>query len=220
MLSYTDIHTHSLPKQPNVKRIRNFLSTEEHANRLAEEEYFSVGLHPWYINKLNISKEISYIQSLANEKSFVAIGETGIDKVIERDIAFQRLRFYELIELSEELKRPLIIHSVKGSNEVINAFKTLKPSQKWIIHGFNQRWSVAESFLENDIQLSFGSSLLKNETTREVFKKMPLGSYFLETNDSDDKIETIFAEAAILNELPLETIQLNLEQQFNQLFTR
>jgi TatD DNase family protein len=220
MLIYTDIHTHSLSKQRNVKRIRNFLSAEDHAKQSTEENYFSIGLHPWFINKLNISKEINYIQSLANEKSFVAIGETGIDKVIERDIAFQKLRFYELIELSEELKRPLIVHSVKGSNEVINAYKSTKPSQKWIIHGFNQRWSVAESFLENDILLSFGSSLIKNETTREVFKKMPLGSYFLETDESDDEIETIFAEAALLSELPLETIQFNLEQQFNQLFTR
>jgi pyruvate/2-oxoglutarate/acetoin dehydrogenase E1 component len=75
-------------------------------------------------------------------------------------------------------------------------------------------------FLENEILLSFGSSLLKNETTREVFKKMPLGSYFLESDESDDEIETIFAEAATLSELPLETIQFNLEQQFNQLFTR
>jgi TatD DNase family protein len=220
MLNYIDIHSHSLTKPSNVKRIHNFLSAEDHAKQLIEEKYFSIGLHPWYINKLNVSKEINYIQSLANEKSFVAIGETGIDKVIERDIAFQKLIFYELIELSEELKRPLIIHSVKGSNEVVTAFKTIKPSQKWIIHGFNQRWSVAESFLENEILLSFGSSLLKNETTREVFKKMPLGSYFLESDESDDEIETIFAEAATLSELPLETIQFNLEQQFNQLFTR
>lgn len=220
MLIYTDIHSHSINKQSNIKRIRNFLSAEDHAKQLIDETYFSLGLHPWYINKLNISKEINYIQSLANDKSFVAIGETGIDKVFERDIDFQKLRFYELIELSEELKRPLIIHSVKGSNEVITAFKTIKPSQKWIIHGFNQRWSVAESFLENDILLSFGSSLIKNETTRNVFKKIPLGSYFLETDESDDEIETIFAEAAFLSELPLETIQLNLEQQFNQLFTR
>ena len=220
MLNYIDIHSHSLTKQRNVKRIRNFLSSEEHAKQSTEETYFSIGLHPWYINKLTISKEINYIKSLTNEKSFVAIGETGIDKVVERDIAFQKLRFYELIELSEELKRPLIIHSVKGSNEVINAFKTIKPSQKWIIHGFNQRWSVAESFLENDILLSFGSSLLKNETSREVFKKMSLGRYFLETDESDDEIETIFAEAALLSELPIETIQLKLEQQFNQLFTR
>ena len=220
MLNYIDIHSHSLTKPSNVKRIHNFLSAEDHAKQLIEEKYFSIGLHPWYINKLNVSKEINYIQSLANEKSFVAIGETGIDKVIERDIAFQKLIFYELIELSEELKRPLIIHSVKGSNEVVTAFKTIKPSQKWIIHGFNQRWSVAESFLENEILLSFGSSLRKNETTREVFKKMPLGSYFLESDESDDEIETIFAEAATLSELPLETIQFNLEQQFNQLFTR
>jgi TatD DNase family protein len=220
MLNYTDIHSHSLTKPSNVKRIHNFLSAEDHAKQLIEEKYFSIGLHPWYINKLNVSKEINYIQSLANEKSFVAIGETGIDKVIERDIAFQKLIFYELIELSEELKRPLIIHSVKGSNEVVTAFKTIKPSQKWIIHGFNQRWSVAESFLENEILLSFGSSLRKNETTREVFKKMPLGSYFLESDESDDEIETIFAEAATLSELPIETLQFNLEQQFNQLFTR
>jgi TatD DNase family protein len=220
MLIYTDIHSHSIKKQSNIKRIRNFLSAEDHSKQLIDETYFSLGLHPWYINKLNIIKEINYIQSLANDKSFVVIGETGIDKVVERDIAFQKLRFYELIELSEELKRPLIIHSVKGSNEVITAFKTIKPSQKWIIHGFNQRWSVAESFLENDILLSFGSSLIKNETTRNVFKKIPLGSYFLETDESDDEIETIFAEAAFLSELPLETIQLNLEQQFNQLFTR
>jgi len=220
MLIYTDLHSHSIKKQSNVKRIRNFLSAEAHAKISTAEEYFSIGLHPWYIKLLDIRKEINYIQSLANEKSFVAIGETGIDKVIERDIAFQKLRFYELIELSEELKRPLIIHSVKGSNEVINAFHTIKPSQKWIIHGFNQRWTVAESFLENDILLSFGSALLKNESTRAVFKKIPAGSYFLETDESDDEIETIFAEAAFLSELPLETIQLNLEQQFNQLFTR
>ena len=128
--------------------------------------------------------------------------------------------FKAQILLSEEYQKPLIIHCVKSFQEVLLLKKEIKPQQPWIIHGFNKNSQVAASLIKNSCFLSFGKSLLKNEKLQDAFKEIPLENIFLETDDSEIAIETIYKKAAEIKNVTIGEIKKNIHQNFNKIFIK
>lgn len=59
-------------------------------------------------------------------------------------------------ELSETLRKPLILHIVKSFPEIIALRKQWKPTQPWIIHGFRGKPQLARELLAHGFHLSYG----------------------------------------------------------------
>ena len=59
-------------------------------------------------------------------------------------------------ELSETLRKPLILHIVKSFPEIIALRKQWKPTQPWIIHGFRSKPQLARELLAHGFHLSYG----------------------------------------------------------------
>lgn len=59
-------------------------------------------------------------------------------------------------ELSETLRKPLILHIVKSFPEIIAFRKQWKPTQPWIIHGFRGKPQLARELLAHGFHLSYG----------------------------------------------------------------
>lgn len=58
-------------------------------------------------------------------------------------------------ELSETLRKPLILHIVKSFPEIIALRKQWKPTQPWIIHGFRGKPQLARELLAHGFHLSY-----------------------------------------------------------------
>lgn len=123
---------------------------------------YSVGIHPWNVFELTCA-DLRMLRALAAEPQVVAIGECGLDAAmhsagISRSQLLSRqtelLRFH--IALSEELRKPLILHVVKAYSELIALKKELRPIQRWIVHGFRGRPELAKQLLSHGFTLSFG----------------------------------------------------------------
>ncbi|WBX74775.1 TatD family hydrolase [Tenacibaculum pacificus] len=153
-------------------------------------------------------------------KNCYAVGECGLDKLSKVNYTLQISIFKEHIKLSEEFKKPLIIHCVKAFQDILRLKKELKPTQKWIIHGFNKNSQIATDFIKNDCFLSFGKALLTSTKLQEVFLKIPLENIFLETDENTIKIACIYKKASDIKNIEIEKIEQNIHQNFNKIFKK
>ena len=145
----TDVHTHR--KDAGRDAIVNLsLDEEPVAGR-----YYSVGIHPWDAAGVTAEQK-DRVALLAENQAVIAIGEAGIDLVhepvapIEEQLAL--LRWH--IELSERLRKPLILHVVKGLEYVVGLRRTMRPVQMWIWHGFRGKQAMAEQLIAHGIHIS------------------------------------------------------------------
>ena len=143
--------------------------------------FYSVGIHPW---RLPASDDvIKLLESIALREDVLMIGECGIDKVRGGDLDEQVRVLRRHVELSEAVYKPLVLHCVKSSNEIIALRKRMRAVQPWVIHGFRSNANVARQLLDAGMFLSFGEHF-----NAEALKIVPSERLLVETDESTMKI--------------------------------
>ncbi|WP_439480837.1 TatD family hydrolase [Chryseobacterium aquaticum] len=173
-------------------------------NQIPPNFSYSIGIHPKDIDVDNIEMQFIWIRSMMFKNCF-AIGECGLDSFIEVDQKIQEEVFLRQIQLSNEFKKPLIIHCVRKFYEVISFRK--KSQQAMIIHGFNKKQSVAEDLLKNNFYLSFGKAVLYHLSLQETLKTVPLDKLFLETDNDDFNIEELYQKVSEIKKISIEQLK-------------
>ncbi|ARV07398.1 hypothetical protein BTO04_12175 [Polaribacter sp. SA4-10] len=212
---YFDIHTHSVSLDENVFSILN-----KYPNSSDFSNPFSIGIHPWFIQKATLEKELLIVEEKLELKNCFALGECGLDKMIEVDFNLQVVVFKKQVVLSEKYQKPLIIHCVRAIQEIIQLKKELQPKQKWIFHGFNKNLQVAEDVLKNGFVLSFGAAIIKNKKLQEVISEIPLDVVLLETDDSKITIKEVYQKLSEIKKIEVEALLKKIHQNFNKIFIR
>ncbi len=200
---FIDIHTHQ-----NIESDQNIFNVIVGKDQVPANTMFSLGIHPWYID--NEVEQLNFLNKelLKTNQNFLFIGECGLDKLIDTPLKVQLEIFEQQINISEQFKKPLVIHCVRAFNEVIVLKKQIKPAQEWVIHGFNRKWSIAEIVLNEGISLSFGYTYLDSEIGKQVFRNTPLNKIFLETDeDTMYTIEEVYILAASILSISLEELK-------------
>lgn len=156
--------------------------TSEECVRLAEKNeniFASVGLHPDDDEKFNIE---SY-RKLAEHSKVVSIGECGIDLYRRGKNDFERQKdlFIKQIELSLELKKPLMIHCREAHNEVIKILQEHK-SVYGNIHFFSGTWGQAQKYFDLGFTISFAGLITFSDQYDEIIEKAPLDKIMAETD--------------------------------------
>lgn len=181
-----DIHTHHPAPQPyGVVSVRFGADIPD----LMPGQLYSIGLHPWDTG-LELTADVwQTLEAVASSPQIVAIGESGIDIAAKGAPLFRQLNIFRRhIEMSESLKKPLIIHNVKAHDMIVGLHKELKPSQNWAIHGFRGKPQVATMLLRAGLYLSFGERF-----NPESLRCMPLDRILAETDESQLDINMIMA---------------------------
>lgn len=147
----------------------------------------------------------------------LAIGEAGLDKVCKTPWDLQIQAFQMCVQASEAFEKPLIIHCVRAYPEIIALKKAWKPRQKWIFHGFDKNLPTAAMLLRAGCSLSFGAALFHaNSHAAESLLATPEDRFFLETDDADLNIQTVYEKAAAVRGVPfsnlVELMQRNFEK--------
>ncbi|QCK14663.1 TatD family hydrolase [Mangrovivirga cuniculi] len=192
-----NIHSHDFPSEDFKDQVIYQVMAHEYET-LPDLPNLSIGIHPWHFEDQNIEDQWAKIEEWSGAENVVAIGESGLDYAINQDRKFQEEIFIRHIELSDQTKKPLIIHCVKAHNELVRVRKKTRAKQQWIVHGVNQKLKSLTSLLERDIILSFGKALLEDKSNaRKVIRELGIGSFLFETDDQENKlINTIYQEAA------------------------
>ncbi|HEY6914068.1 MAG TPA: TatD family hydrolase [Paludibacter sp.] len=188
---FVDIHTYT-KSQTQHASIRNLTLSEAEAFFSSNtEETVSAGIHPWHADDFT-EESICDIEKWLEDNRLVAIGECGLDKNSKASIEKQLFTFNKQVELSEQFKKPLIIHCVGCFNELFELKQSLKPQQLWIIHGFRGKPELAKQALKNGCALSFGSHF-----NPESVRVTPIEKLYIETDESDLSIDELYAQVAI-----------------------
>lgn len=180
----TDIHTHQLhPSHPAVRNL--FPEIAEAELSMHSSGLFSVGLHPWYAGN-NTADQLRLVEKWSHDPRVVLIGECGLDKHADASLQMQTEVLKHHIRLSEEVKKPLILHCVGCFNELLALARLLKPRQTWIIHGFRGKPELARQLLRAGCAISLGEHF--NPETAAV---IPPEKLFAESDESSLSFEKI-----------------------------
>ncbi|MEG1643146.1 MAG: TatD family hydrolase [Bacteroidales bacterium] len=208
---YTDIHTHRTP--PDTDYVLAIHSIHNLETKILPQYLYSSGIHPWYITENSTCEALDNLMKITLLPNVVAIGECGLDKLCKTPYQLQEKIFIQQAELSEEIKKPLIIHVVQSYNEIIALHKVINPTQQWIIHGFRGKDKTAEMLMRQGIYLSIGERF-----NPELPKAIAYDRIFVESDESCLPIETIYASAARAWSITAEQFAGSTEKLFRYVF--
>lgn len=178
----------------------------------------SYGIHPWYAEQFSFDF-LQKLEYLIQQPNCWAVGECGLDKLVRFDWNKQIQWFEKQIILSENYRKPLIIHCVKAIQELIVLKRKINPSQSWVFHGF-RKTGVTQQLLDEGFYLSIGAALLTDEKLQETVKNIPTERLFLETDDKEMNICLLYEQLAVIKKIPVEDIEKQLENNFEKVFDR
>jgi TatD DNase family protein len=211
-----NIHTHHPTLLPGLLEIESLYFGQ---NKKSTSPMCSVGLHPWYLEGIDLDLATLWLREQAISPGNRAIGEAGLDKACQIPWDLQVLAFQRCVEISESFKKPLIIHCVRAFSEVIALKKAWKPAQIWIFHGFDKNLPTTAMLLRKGCYLSFGAALFKPQShAAESLLASPADRFFLETDDAGITIEAVYERAAFLRGVGLKKLEDLMEENFLRFF--
>lgn len=208
---FIDIHAHRQLEQQDTVIIYSFAPG---LNELPPRNtLFSAGIHPWNMNKIDISESFLQITSLSKNQELRFIGESGLDSSIEIPLSEQEDLFLKHFELSESTKLPLIIHCVRQLSRLLEIRNKRRPRSSWIIHDFNGNQQMIEQCLRegsNKIYFSLGPRFFKSPHSKiaNSLKSLPLDRIFFETDDQEEiNVKMIYEEFAKRNQIEISSLK-------------
>ncbi|MNX28077.1 putative deoxyribonuclease YcfH [compost metagenome] len=213
-MEYFNFHTHQFTNQSNVLELVNQYPKDFDASI----PFYSIGIHPWYIDKNRIDEDLKIIEEKLQTHNCLAIGECGLDKRIEVPFDLQISVFEKQLELAEKFKKPVVIHCVAAFQEVMEIKKKMKINVPMIIHGFSKNNQLAEQLISSGFYLSFGKYLLKNPDLKTVFQNVPNDRFLLETDTIEESIQQVYELASEYKGLNLKELKEVISSNYRRLF--
>lgn len=184
-----------------------------------QNQFYSIGFHPWDITIEPYEKMIVSISNLAENPQVIAIGECGIDRSIETDTEVQKAVFLSQVEIAEKINKPLIIHAVKSYSDLLQIKKERKNTVPWILHGYKGTPQTTMQLSKAGFYFSLGKSLLKDEEKQnQSLKIIPLYNLFFETDKSTVHIDSIYIFAASVLGISVDKLKKAVFNNFQQIF--
>ena len=194
-MNFFDFHHHNFEKECGIFNLK--------FNDELPESIFSAGIHPQSIT-IGVEDEFLWLKEISKLSNCVAIGECGLDGLVDVEEKLQEVVFERQIYLANEIKKPLIIHCVRKFSRLSHFRKLSKVPM--IVHGFNKRKTIGDDLLKDDFYLSFGKSVLYNVNLQEFLKEFPLDRLFLETDSADFQIVELYQKVASLKNIEPEDL--------------
>lgn len=173
------------------------IDAASHAAMLALENEVSgfclamMGLHPCSV-KENYREELKIVRKYLEERSFIAVGEIGLDFYWDKTFLEQQYAaFHKQIEWALEYAIPVSIHSRNATEECIAVMGEYQKSflsgtqekLNGVFHCFSGTVEQAQKVIELGLYLGIGGVVtFKNAGLDKVLETVPLESLILETD--------------------------------------
>lgn len=211
MLPFLNIHTHCPDSRDDVLAVLCCEPVSFSSDRPPSACY-SVGIHPWRVG-VQSRAHLSAMAPLLQSGEVVAVGEIGLDKVCDADFNLQQQIFSLQLRMAACVQKPVVVHCVKAWDELLEMLSSVENLPPVIIHGFRGKPQLAEQLWRHGCFLSFGPKF-----NVETLKSMPLGVFFLETDDSASDIVELYTEVAALKNVRLDELKQIIADTWCRLF--
>lgn len=143
-----------------------------------------IGLHPGSV-KADNKEELAIMEQYLKQRTFIAIGETGLDYYWDLSFKNQQIEcFRTQIEWALEYKLPVVIHSRESTDDCITIIKEYTPrGLRGVFHCFGGTKEQAKAITDEGFYLGIGGVLtFKKSSLADVLEQLPLDQIVLETD--------------------------------------
>jgi TatD DNase family protein len=143
-----------------------------------------MGLHPCSVNEKWMD-ELKFIEDWLSRRSFCAVGEMGIDLYWDKTfMEEQKIVFKRQVELANQYKLPVVIHTRDSFDITIGLLQELKKEEPFgIFHCFTGNSEQAKRVIDMGFSIGIGGVVtFKNCGLDKVIPEMDLKHIVLETD--------------------------------------
>lgn len=194
-----------------VAMTAQFVNIHTHRPTGCGIELRTAGVHPWDADKEDVAALIPQLDEVQ------AVGETGLDFARGADRVQQLAAFRAQLALARGHKMPVVLHCVRAFGPVMQELAACQP-RAVIFHGFIGPPEQARQALAKGYYLSFGMRAFASPKTLEALRTTPLTQLFLETDDSDVRIEEVYARAAAVKDTTVEALKRATTENYERIF--
>ena len=211
-IPYVDIHTHRFPAPEGVFSL---YSCRFGTESLPGVGPYWCGVHPWDADRV-------LLECLDGLRSVPAagIGEIGLDFLPGRPDRFLQTEWFERqLAVARERSLPVMLHLVRAHAEGLAMLDRYgKGIPAVIVHGFIGSPELAGEYVRRGGMLSFGERALRSLKTTEAFRRMPLSSLFLESDDRETDMPGLYAGFARLRGMTEEDLKERVFENYLKVF--
>jgi len=190
------------------------------------------GLHPYRVAQHD-PEHLDELKRILATRDCVAVGECGLDyREGMADRELQHFYFTRQLEIAEEMSKPVVIHSVKATQHVIDILKRFS-GLRGMIHSYSGSYEQARQLHDMGFLLSFGGGITYHRASRlrQTVNRLPLSALLIETDAPDQVVAAhkgernepaylaqVFDTLCKLREEESETIATQLYENTAELF--
>ena len=141
----------------------------------------NLGLHPTYTEKFD---QLEDIKDQIRDENPAAVGEIGLDHhhVSDEDVMDrQRQVFREMLELAEELDKPVVVHSREAERECVKIISEYDLPGA-MLHCFNGSADLAEEAVEKGFKIGVTTQVLYSSRVQNIVERLEVDHLLLETD--------------------------------------
>jgi len=147
-------HLHTGQFVCNGTRPEDWLAVEKAASEDRRVVPF-FGVHPWFAAKLPVDW-YETLQNFLKRNPKSGVGEVGLDKARNVDLARQTEVLHRQLEIAGRLSRPLAFHCVRAWSDLVNILKRSLPAKTAVhVHSFQGSQQVLKDLLSLGAYISF-----------------------------------------------------------------
>jgi TatD DNase family protein len=162
----------------NFERNRRSLDLEE---GFPDTVVANIGLHPTFESDFDQLEDIK-AQIRGNDP--VAIGEIGLDHhhVTDQDVREEQEEvFRELLELAEELGKPVVVHTREAEKKSVDILDEYD-LEGVMLHCFNGKPELVEEAVSKGMKIGVTTQVLYSTRVQSIVEKLDISDIFLETD--------------------------------------
>lgn len=148
-----------------------------------DDMYVTIGYHPSEAS-ITTENDLKLLEDqIKKSTKVVGIGEIGLDYHYGKDdIDLQKDLFHKQMQLAEELKLPVVIHSRDATEDTINILKEF-PNVTGDIHCFSGSVETAKIYISMGYKIGIGGVVtFKNSNLYKVVESVGVDNILLETD--------------------------------------
>ena len=187
---YEEKVLNDIEEDPNFLCAITLSSNEEEAKRCkviatkSKKVFFAAGFHPENASDYT-PKSLKEIESIAQDKRCVAIGEVGLDyhytgfhKKLQKQILIDQ------INLAFKLKKPICIHCRDAAEDLYEILKANKEKLKFgfVVHCFSENADFAQKFKDLGAYFGICGNFTFKNYDSSIIKLLPLDKIMVETD--------------------------------------
>ncbi len=141
--------------------------------------YPALGIHPWNIEEKEVERSLTFIRDHSDQ--CVALGEIGLDYKVKIKKNLQWKVFGALLDLADELDKPVIIHCRFSHHHALKMAKE-RGIERAVFHWYSGPEDVLDELLSAGYSISATPALCYSPPHQAAVKRAPLERILLETD--------------------------------------